>query len=69
MLIQSGADDLLRMLLFWSLFLPLDRYFSWDKNRYGILPKTSLSGVFTLGVTAFILQQLALYWVTVYFKL
>ena len=69
MLIQSGADDLLRMLLFWSLFLPLDRYFSWDKNRYGMLPKTSLSGILSLGPVAFILQQLALYWVTAYFKL
>lgn len=69
MLIQSGADDLLRMLLFWSLFLPLDRYFSWDKNRYNMVQKTSLTGIFSLGVIAFIIQQFALYWVTAYLKL
>jgi len=34
MIINSGADDLLRVVLFWSMFLPLDRYWSWDKDRY-----------------------------------
>ena len=42
MLIHSGADDLLRMVLFWSLFLPLDRYWSWDKNRYTEVAKKNI---------------------------
>lgn len=66
MLIHSGADDLLRIVLFWSLFLPLDRYWSWDKNRYTEVAKKN---IFSLWVVAFILQQFALYWVTAYLKL
>lgn len=65
-LINSAADDLLRITLFWSIFLPIDRYWSWDKNRY-MLP--SLKSIITLGTIGFIVQQISLYWVTAYMKL
>lgn len=66
MTINSGADDLLRLVLFWSMFLPLDRYWSWDKNRYAL---PSLTQICTIGTIAFIAQQVFLYWVTAYMKL
>lgn len=66
MIINSAADDLLRVVLFWSIFLPLDRYWSWDKNKY-TLP--TLKYIITLGTIGFIAQQVFLYWVTAYMKL
>lgn len=66
MLINSSADDLLRVVIFWSIFLPLDRYWSWDKNRHNL---PSLKYIVTLGTTGFIVQQISLYWVTAYMKL
>ncbi len=66
MIINSAADDLLRVVLFWSIFLPLDRYWSWDKNKY---PLPTLKQVITLWTIGFIAQQVFLYWVTAYMKL
>lgn len=66
MTINSAADDFLRVIIFWSMFLPLDRYWSWDKNRY---PLPSLTSICTIGSIAFISQQIFLYWVTAYMKL
>lgn len=64
--INSGADDLLRMVIFWSMFLPLDRHWAWSKMRYSF---PSLKYICTIGTIAFILQQVFLYWVTAYLKL
>lgn len=69
MLVNSAADDLLRMVLFWSMFLPLDRYWSWDKEKYGTNLSISLTRVFWFATFAFILQQCFLYLVTAYLKL
>ncbi len=66
MIINSAADDLLRVVLFWSIFLPLDRYWSWDKNKYAL---PTLKYIITLGTIGFIAQQVFLYWVTAYMKL
>lgn len=66
MAINSGADDLLRMVLFWSMFLPLDRYWSWSKMHYNF---PNLKYICTIGTIAFIVQQIFLYWVTAYLKL
>lgn len=65
-LINSAADDLLRNVIFWSMFLPLDRYWSWDKNRY---EESRIKTICTIGSIAFISQQIFLYWVTAYLKL
>ncbi len=66
MIIHSGADDLLRMVIFWSMFLPLDRHFAWSKMRYSFPPAKY---ILTIGTVAFIAQQIFLYWVTAYLKL
>ncbi len=34
-IVQTAADDLLRVLLFWGLFLPWERHFSLDARRSG----------------------------------
>jgi hypothetical protein len=45
-LIQQGGDDLLRLLLFWGMFLPWGTYFSYDaKQRGKVVPSyTSVAG-------------------------
>lgn len=68
-LINSGADDLLRMVIFWSMFLPLDRYWSWDKDRYDTERKsTSILQIFWVATVAYITQQCLMYWITAYLK-
>ena len=71
MIINSAADDLLRMTIFWSIFLPLDRYWSWDQKKYTTeeKPNKSLIRIISIGTVAYILQQFCLYWVTAYLKL
>ncbi len=69
MMINSGADDLLRLVLFWSMFLPLDRYWSWNQERYRDTEKINYSTIISVWAFAFILQQCLLYWVTAYLKL
>ncbi len=61
--ILTGGDDVLRHLLFWSLFLPLGRYFSVDSAlNTASTQLTGLSQKFTSGGTvAFILQVMVLY--------
>ncbi len=62
--INSGADDLLRMVLFWSMFLPLDRHFSTVAYQ-----TISAKKILTIWSIAFILQQVMMYIVTAYVKL
>jgi hypothetical protein len=40
-LIQQGGDDLLRMLLFWGIFLPWHSHYSLDSRRSGQMPLPS----------------------------
>jgi hypothetical protein len=69
MSINSGADDLLRVVLFWAMFLPLDKHWSWDSQRHYESKRLSTSFMFvSIGSIAFIIQQIALYWVTAYLK-
>lgn len=41
-LIQQAGDDFLRLILFWSLFLPWGYYYSIDAKKNGIKPKNKL---------------------------
>lgn len=65
-LILQGGDDVLRNMLFWSLFLPLGARFSLDANRRTLrgdaqpLP----DDVAHLGTAGFILQLLCVYFFT-----
>ena len=66
-LILAGGDMLLRLVLFWSLFLPLGAYGSLDcrseENKAGADQEFS-----SLGTAGFLLQICFLYWFSVSFK-
>ncbi len=60
-MVVHGGDRLLTLLLFWSMFVPLNAHFSLDRalNRSAPpLPRTLLSA----GTLAILLQMCALYW-------
>ena len=69
MIINSGADDLLRVVLFWSMFLQLDRHWSWESDRYRVSLHPHMKRIMGTAAVAFITQQILLYWVTAYLKL
>ena len=61
-LVLNGGDHLLRMLLFWSIFLPLGEQFSLDQNRskQKTLPRLTFSAA-TIAIMA---QLCLMYWVS-----
>ncbi|TGE15162.1 hypothetical protein [Hymenobacter elongatus] len=64
-LIGQGGDDLLRMLLFWALFLPWGRLYSLDA-RGKELPATLT--YFSAATVAYIVQIALVYWCTALLK-
>lgn len=62
-LLFHGGDLLLRLLLFWSLFLPLDSYFSINRIFRG--GSARLRYYFSAGTVAILLQVLFVYWFSV----
>lgn len=67
-LILNGGDVLTRMLLVWSIFLPLGARWSLDaragRNRYS----TNDSSVRSMASAAILIQVALMYWMTGYFK-
>jgi hypothetical protein len=59
-LVLQGGDTLLRMLLFWSIFLPLGSYFSLDSKNH----PPSRKRILTAGTVALIIQILSVYWIS-----
>jgi hypothetical protein len=64
-LIGQGGDDLLRMLLFWGLFLPWGRLYSLD--AHGKEPPAGYS-YFSAATVAYIVQLALVYWCTALLK-
>lgn len=64
--ILSGADDLMRLMLFWSLFLPLGARFSVDHALSK--SKSDEDEVFHWASVAFIMQLLLMYFFTAILK-
>jgi hypothetical protein len=62
-----SADGLLRLLLFWSLFVPLGAIWSLDRQREAT-PRSSSTRVLSLGTAGLLLQIALMYWVTVLLK-
>jgi hypothetical protein len=60
-IILNGADVLLRMILFWSLFLPLGARFSVDRLRSISRPPTEDNWVFSSGTVFYALQFMCVY--------
>lgn len=66
-LINNGGDDVLRVILFLSIFLPLDKYFSVDKARSPDEALTSNSYI-SPWTMAFFVQVFAIYFVSYILK-
>ncbi len=67
-LILNGGDVLTRMLLLWSIFLPLGSRWSLD-SRAGRSPvPSSARSVLSVASAAILLQVALMYWMTGYFK-
>lgn len=64
-LIGQGGDDLLRMLLFWGIFLPWGRVWSWDARGK---PAPARLDYFSAATVAYIVQLALLYWCTALLK-
>lgn len=64
-LIGQGGDDLLRMLLFWGIFLPWGRVWSLDARQYPPLERLDYASAATV---AYIGQLALLYWCTALLK-
>lgn len=61
-LILQGGDDLLRMILFWGLFLPWGKRYSYDSSQIEFSNNAAVTtNIFTLGTLAYILQITYLY--------
>jgi hypothetical protein len=65
--IGSGADALLRMLLFWAMFLPLNRAWSLDRRRGSAL-HGGQAPVLSVASAAILLQMALVYLFTAIFK-
>jgi hypothetical protein len=63
--IGQGGDDLLRMLLFWGIFLPWGRVWSWDARGK---PSPARLDYFSAATVAYIVQLALLYWCTALLK-
>jgi hypothetical protein len=64
-LIGQGGDDLLRMLLFWGIFLPWGRVWSWDARAQ---PPPARLDYASAATVAYIVQLALLYWCTALLK-
>ena len=64
--VLNGGDVFLRLVLFWSMFLPLD--VMWSIDRRG-KKRAASSPVIFLGTVGILVQICLIYWMTVYFKL
>jgi predicted DCC family thiol-disulfide oxidoreductase YuxK len=69
-LVCYGGDSILRMLLFWGMFVPWGAKYSIDSLRYGFnrLSDHLPSKIFTIGTTGLVIQVLYVYIFTALFK-
>ncbi len=65
-LLLNGGDHLMRMLLFWSIFLPLGSRWSLDNYRSGKEESPPL--IFSAATVAIMLQMCFMYWVSGFSK-
>lgn len=66
-LILTSGDILLRMLLFWAMFLPLGAIWSVDRLRGAVVGRLSMR-YFSLATVALFLQIALIYWFTALLK-
>jgi hypothetical protein len=66
-LVGYSADELLRLLLFWSMFLPLGACWSVDRLR-GAVPEPPSTRVLSVATAGLFLQIAFVYWFTALLK-
>jgi hypothetical protein len=66
-LVGSASQDLLRMLLFWGMFLPLGAYWSLDRARKVAVPRLSMQFL-SFATVGLFLQVAFMYWFTAILK-
>jgi hypothetical protein len=64
-LIGQGGDDLLRMLLFWGIFLPWGRVWAWDARTK---PQPARYDYASAATVAYVAQLALVYWCTALLK-
>ncbi|RLA52251.1 MAG: hypothetical protein DRR42_08030 [Gammaproteobacteria bacterium] len=66
-ILSSGADDLMRLLMFWAMFLPLGARFSLDAAMDDAAmekdPGPSTDAYFSMATIAMLMQVMYVYWV------
>ena len=70
-LIEHGADVILRMMFFWSIFLPLGSKWSVDAMRRSSISKpdsTNHGSIYSFASAALLLQIVFIYWFTAVLK-
>ena len=65
--VLHGADELLRVLLFWGMFLPLGAQWSVDRSR-SLVPARISNRFVSIGVAGLFLQIAFMYWFAVFLK-
>jgi predicted DCC family thiol-disulfide oxidoreductase YuxK len=65
--IVSGADSMLRLILFWGIFLPWGSRYSLDE-AWSIAPSRRPPHAFSMGTIGFVAQILFIYWFSVLLK-
>ncbi|MFO0265010.1 MAG: HTTM domain-containing protein, partial [Planctomycetota bacterium] len=60
-LVITSGDMLLKLMLFWSLFLPLDRVWSWSARRRGNTPGNVETWHVSIATAGFIMQVILMY--------
>ena len=66
-MVLYGGDALLRVMLFWGLFMPLGACFSMDA-AYNSSPSRPSKSILTVATFAFIIQICLVYWTATVFK-
>jgi hypothetical protein len=64
-LLTQGGDELLRIMLFWALFVPLDQRWSWSAPQAELPARGNVA---SLGTLALIVQLCCMYWFTALLK-
>lgn len=67
-LLSSGADTLMRMLLFWAMFIPLGERWSLDSLRATGSARTKQTRALSFGTAGLFLQIAFMYWFTAILK-
>lgn len=63
-LVITSGDTLLKLMLFWSIFLPLDRVWSLAARKRGVSPQNIETWLVSIATAGFMLQVILMYFFT-----